>query len=60
MTLKLAGDLDILKMYLHTKDEVARFRCSKLITVDEICMVNEENTTIALRVKGQRSDVTNF
>jgi len=25
MTLKLDGDLDILKMYLHTENEVARF-----------------------------------
>jgi len=41
MTLKLEGDLDILKMYLHTKNEVARLRHWKLLTVDEICMVNE-------------------
>jgi len=30
MTLKLEGDLDILKMYLHTEDEVAMLRHSKL------------------------------
>jgi len=42
MTLKLQGNLDILKMYLHTKNEVAGLRQWKLITVDEICMVNEK------------------
>jgi len=26
MTLKLEGDLDILKMYLHTENEAASFR----------------------------------
>jgi len=26
MTLKLKGDLDILKMYLHTENEVSRFK----------------------------------
>jgi len=40
MTLKLEGNLDILKMYLHTKNEVARLRYSKLLMVDEICMAN--------------------
>jgi len=43
MTLKLEGYLDILKMCLHTENEV----------LDEICMVNEKNTKIALKVKGQ-------
>jgi len=41
MTLKLEGDRDILKMYLHTEHKVARLRHSKLLTVDEICTVNE-------------------
>jgi len=30
MTLKLEGDLDIPKMYLHTKNKFARLRHSKL------------------------------
>jgi len=42
MTLKLEGDLDILKMYLHAENEVARLRHSKLLTVDEICVINEK------------------
>jgi len=41
MTLKLEGDLDILKMYLHTENEAARLRHSKLLTEDEIYMANE-------------------
>jgi len=32
VTLKLEGDLDILKMYLQTKNEVARSSHSKYIT----------------------------
>jgi len=36
MTLKLEGDLDILKMYLHTENDVARLRHSKLLMIDEI------------------------
>jgi len=31
MTLNLEGDLDILKMYLHTENEVATLRHSDLI-----------------------------
>jgi len=42
MTLKFEGDLDIVKMYLHTENEVARLRHLKLLTVDEISMVNEK------------------
>jgi len=42
MTLKLEGDLDILKIYIHTENEVARLRHSKVLTVDEICMENEK------------------
>jgi len=54
MTLKLEGDLDILKMYFYTENEVARLRHSKLLIMDEICMAYEKNTKIALRIKGQR------
>jgi len=35
MTFKLEGDPDILKMYYHTENKVARLRHSKLLTVDE-------------------------
>jgi len=42
MTLKHEGDLDILKMYLHTENEVAGLRHLKLLTVDEICMADEK------------------
>jgi len=38
MTLKLESDLDHLKMYLGTENEVARLRHSKLLMLDEICM----------------------
>jgi len=38
ITLKLEGDLDILKMYLHTEHEAARLKHSKLIIMDEMCM----------------------
>jgi len=53
MTLKFVGDLDILKMYFHAENEVARLRHSKLLTVDEICTANEKNAKIALKVKGR-------
>jgi len=53
MTLKLEGDLDILKMYLYNEYEVARSRHSKLLIMDEICTANE--TKIAVNVKGQMS-----
>jgi len=59
MSLKLKDDLDILKMYLHTENEAARLRHSKLLMVDEICMVNEKNTKIALKVKGQMPSTSN-
>jgi len=42
MTLKLEGDLDILITYLHIQNEVARLRHSKILTVDDIGMVNEK------------------
>jgi len=42
MTLKLEGDLDILKICLHTVNEVARLRQSKHLTVDEVFMTNEK------------------
>jgi len=38
MTMKLEGDLDILKMYLHIENEVDKLRHSKLLLTDEICM----------------------
>jgi len=51
MTLKFEGDLDILKMYLHTENKVARLRHSKLLMVDEICIVNEKIQTQLSRSK---------
>jgi len=51
MTLKLEGDLDILKMHLHTENEVAGLRHSKLLIMDEIYMANVKNTKTALKVK---------
>jgi len=38
MTLKLDGDLDVLKVYVHADNKVASLRHSKLLTVDEICI----------------------
>jgi len=52
MTLKLEGDLDILKMYLHTANEVARLRHSKVLTLNKMCMAITSEK-IALKVKGQ-------
>jgi len=52
MTWKLEGDLDILKMYLHTENEVAMLRHSKLLIEDDMCMANEKNEN-ALKVNGQ-------
>jgi len=40
MTLKLEGDLDILTVYLHTDNELARLRHSKLLIEDDECMAN--------------------
>jgi len=62
MTLKLKGELDILKMYLHTENEVARLRHSELQLLDEICMSitsKMKNTKIGLKVKGQISTTSN-
>jgi len=54
MTLKLEDDLDILKTYPHSENEVVRLRHSKLLTVDEITDAGQvKNTKIALKVKGQ-------
>jgi len=47
MTLKLEGDLDILKMYLHTKNEAASLRHLKLRAWIG------KNMKICLKVKGQ-------
>jgi len=41
MALKLEGDLDILKTYLHTENEVAKLRHSKFPMVDDMCMANK-------------------
>jgi len=49
MTLKLKGDLDILKMYLHIPNEVATLRDSRLLVEDDMCMANK-NMKIALKV----------
>jgi len=59
MTLKLEGDLDILIMYLHTENELARLRHSILLTGDEICTANKkyENNCQGQR---SRSNVTNL
>jgi len=46
-------DLDILKMFLHTENEVAMLRHSKLLMEDDMCMANEKKYKIALKVKGQ-------
>jgi len=53
LTLKLEGDLDILKMYLHTENEVAILRHSKLLIEDDRCMAYEKNTKLSLKVKDQ-------
>jgi len=52
MTLKLEGDLDILKIHLYTENEVARLRHSKLLIMDEISMANEkyENSSLCVRL----------
>jgi len=42
MTLKLKGDLAILKMYLHTENEVALWWHSKLLIDDDMCMADEK------------------
>jgi len=54
--LKLEGDLDIVKMNLHTTNEVAGLRHLKLLTaVDEICMANAKRAKISLKVKMSRA-----
>jgi len=59
VTLKLEGDLDVLKMYLYTENEVARLRHSKLLIMDVIHvsmpMTNEQNTS---QSQSSRSNVT--
>jgi len=42
MTLKIEGDLDTLKKYLHTKNEAAKLRHSKLLAVNETCTASEK------------------
>jgi len=46
-------------MYLHIENEVARLRHSKLLMVDKVCMANEKNMKMALKVKAQSAE-TNF
>jgi len=60
MTLKLKGDLDILKMYLQTENEVARLRHSKLLTLHEIGMAITSKMKNMKITQDQRSNVINF
>jgi len=61
MTLKLEGDLNILKMHLHTENEVARLRHSKFLQLDEICTaITNEMNKYENNSEGQRSNVINF
>jgi len=53
MTLKLESDLDMLTMYLHTENEVARLRHSKLLTVDVICSVVTRNKSARSRSRSR-------
>jgi len=57
MTLKLEGDLGILKMYFHTENEVARLRHVDLCMVLQVKLKKYENNS-----QGQksRSNVINF
>jgi len=40
-------------MYLHIENEVAMLRHSKLLIADDMCIANEKNTKIPLKVIGQ-------
>jgi len=60
ITLKVESDLYILKMYYNAENEVARLRHSKLVAVDEICMVNEKKYLNSSPGQKPRSSVTNF
>jgi len=51
MTLKLKGDLDVLKMYPHSESEAASLRHSKRRAWVK------KSTKICLKVKGQSQDV---
>jgi len=51
MTLKLEGDLDILKMYPHIENEAASLRDSKLRAWIQ------KNMKICLKIKGQGQNV---
>jgi len=60
-TLKLEGDLDRLKVYLHTENEVARLRHSELLKLDEtfIAITGERRSTnITAKVKGHQLPTT--
>jgi len=52
MTLKLKGDLDILKMYLHIENKVL------MTDMYRYYRGNEKITNIALKVKGQQLPTT--
>jgi len=60
LTLKLEGALDILKMYLYTKYEVARLRHSKLLTVDKVSTANTKKYENSSQSQMSRSNVTNI
>jgi len=53
MTLILEGDLDILKMYRHTENEVAMLTHSKLLMMNAICTKFSQG-------QRSRSNVTNY
>jgi len=53
MTLKLKGDLTILKMYPYTDDEVAELKHTKQLIMYEICMVNKKIQKQLSRSKGK-------
>jgi len=60
MTLKLQGDLEVLKMHLGTKNEVAMLRHSKLLLEDDTCVANGRKYENGSQDQRSRSDVTNF
>jgi len=61
VTLKLEGDLDVLKMYFHIENEVARLRHLKLLIMDEIYIwyykCNEKK--YEMKSQGQMSPTSN-
>jgi len=53
MILKVEGDLDILKMYLHTENEVAMHKAFKTHNRRWHVHGKNDNKTKKLKVKGQ-------